>query len=229
MSWTGRRRHGGAGPAAGPRVLAAPLLNRGTAFTPAEREALGLTGLLPDGVSTMETQLAPGLRAVPAPARRPGQEPVPGQRAGPQRGAVLPAADRAHGGDAADRLHPDGGHRDRAVQPRSSAARAGCTCRWTTRIRWRRPSSTTGWGQRTWIWSWPPTAEGILGIGDWGVGGIAIAIGKLALYTAAAGSAPGPDHPGGAGRRDRQPGAARTRRVPGQPAPAGPRTSGTTS
>jgi malate dehydrogenase (oxaloacetate-decarboxylating) len=32
--------------------------------------------------------------------------------------------------------------------------------------------------------------EGILGIGDWGVGGIAIAIGKLAVYTAAAGIAP---------------------------------------
>ena len=41
----------------GRSVLAAPLLNRGTAFTPEEREALGLTGLLPSGVSTMEAQL----------------------------------------------------------------------------------------------------------------------------------------------------------------------------
>ena len=33
-------------------------------------------------------------------------------------------------------------------------------------------------------------SEGILGIGDWGVGGIAIAVGKLAVYVAAAGLHP---------------------------------------
>ncbi|HEY7012694.1 MAG TPA: hypothetical protein VH480_08070, partial [Streptosporangiaceae bacterium] len=41
----------------GSSVLSSPMLNRGTAFTQAEREALGLTGLLPDGVSTIEGQL----------------------------------------------------------------------------------------------------------------------------------------------------------------------------
>src|SRR5229473_3107452 len=41
----------------GSSVLYSPMLNRGTAFTLAEREALGLTGLLPDGVSTIEGQL----------------------------------------------------------------------------------------------------------------------------------------------------------------------------
>ena len=53
----------------GSSVLSSPMLNRGTAFTLAEREALGLTGLLPDGVSTIEGQLQAGLCAVPAPAR----------------------------------------------------------------------------------------------------------------------------------------------------------------
>src|SRR3954471_21746187 len=41
----------------GSAVLASPSINRGTAFTLAEREALGLTGLLPTGVSGLEGQL----------------------------------------------------------------------------------------------------------------------------------------------------------------------------
>src|SRR6202012_1266226 len=35
-----------------------------------------------------------------------------------------------------------------------------------------------------------PVAEQILGIGDWGVGGIEVSIGKLAIYTAAGGIDP---------------------------------------
>src|SRR5215218_9118317 len=43
--------------ARGRSVLGNPMLNRGTAFTPEERQALGLQGLLPRGVSTLEGQL----------------------------------------------------------------------------------------------------------------------------------------------------------------------------
>src|ERR1041384_8250054 len=38
-------------------VLTTPLLNKGTAFTAEERDALGLTGLLPPVISTLETQV----------------------------------------------------------------------------------------------------------------------------------------------------------------------------
>ena len=48
----------------GSGVLGSPTINRGTAFTLPEREALGLTGLLPTGVSTLEGQLRAGVCAV---------------------------------------------------------------------------------------------------------------------------------------------------------------------
>jgi len=38
-------------------VLNSPLLNKGTAFTAEERKALGLTGLLPPDISTLEAQV----------------------------------------------------------------------------------------------------------------------------------------------------------------------------
>src|SRR5262245_58739461 len=41
----------------GLRLLRDPHLNKSTAFSEAERQALGLTGLVPEGVDTEETQL----------------------------------------------------------------------------------------------------------------------------------------------------------------------------
>ena len=43
--------------ARGLAVLGSPMINRGTAFTPEQRRELGLTGLLPSGVSTLDGQL----------------------------------------------------------------------------------------------------------------------------------------------------------------------------
>ena len=43
--------------ARGRSVLSNPMLNRGTAFTPEQRQLLGLQGLLPSGVTTLEGQL----------------------------------------------------------------------------------------------------------------------------------------------------------------------------
>src|ERR1700676_3114877 len=44
--------------ARGMAVLTTPRFNKGSAFTPEEREALGLTGLLPPVISTLEIQVA---------------------------------------------------------------------------------------------------------------------------------------------------------------------------
>src|ERR1700687_94165 len=41
----------------GMAVLTTPLLNKGSAFTSEEREALGLNGLLPPVISTLESQV----------------------------------------------------------------------------------------------------------------------------------------------------------------------------
>ena len=49
-------------------VLTTPLLNKGTAFTAEEREALGLTGLLPPVISTLEAQVICRVRPIPAAA-----------------------------------------------------------------------------------------------------------------------------------------------------------------
>ena len=43
--------------ARGMTVLTTPLLNKGSAFTAEEREALGLIGLLPPVISTLEAQV----------------------------------------------------------------------------------------------------------------------------------------------------------------------------
>src|ERR1035438_7901347 len=48
----------------GAAVLADPLLNKGTAFTDRERDALGLRGLLPPRVFTMDEQVQRSLGAV---------------------------------------------------------------------------------------------------------------------------------------------------------------------
>ena len=176
--------------ARGTSVLASPMINRGTAFTARERQELGLTGLLPSGVSTLDGQLRRTYAQYSAPSRRPGEVGVSGEPAQPQRGAVLPAAQRAHRGDAADRLHPDGRVGDRAVQssefrrPRGVYLSVDHPDEVETALR------NTGLGAEDVDLLVATDSEGILGIGDQGVGGIEISVGKLAVYTAAAGIHP---------------------------------------
>ena len=176
--------------ARGSAVLASPTINRGTAFTLAERETLGLTGLLPTGVVHPGMPTPPRLRAVPGTGQRPAEMGVPGEPSGPQRGAVLSACSANTSPRCCPSSTPPPSVWRSNGSARNSAAPAVCTCPSTTPKTWKPPSRNTGLGPDDLDLLVATDSEGILGIGDQGVGGIEISIGKLAVYTAAAGIHP---------------------------------------
>jgi malate dehydrogenase (oxaloacetate-decarboxylating) len=173
----------------GSSVLSSPLINRGTAFTPQERHSLGLTGLLPSGVSTMEGQLR---RTYAQYSRQPDDlnknvylanlrdrnEILFYRLLTEHIQEMLPIVYTPTIGKAIERFSHEF-RRPRGVYLSVDAIEA-------VEVSFRN------------LWMGPEDvdlivatdSEGILGIGDWGVGGIEIAIGKLAVYIAAAGIHP---------------------------------------
>src|SRR5687768_8873026 len=115
---------------------------------------------------------------------------VPGEPAGPQRGAVLPAAGRAHRGNATGGLHPHGGVGDRAFAHEFRRPRGGVYLSVDQVDEVETALRNTGLGAEDVDLLVATDSEGILGIGDQGVGGNEISVGKLAVYTAAAGIHP---------------------------------------
>jgi len=173
----------------GRAVLSSPMLNRGTAFTLAEREALGLTGLLPDGVSTIEGQL----RRVYAQYQRQPDDLAKNLFLGHVRDRnevlfyrllcenieeMLPIVYTPTVGTAIERYSLEYG------RPRGVYLSADHPDQVETAFR------NYGLGPDEVDLIVATDSEGILGIGDWGVGGIAISAGKLAVYVAAAGLHP---------------------------------------
>jgi malate dehydrogenase (oxaloacetate-decarboxylating) len=173
----------------GSAVLRSPFLNRGTAFTLDEREALGLTGLLPDGVSTIEGQL----RRVYAQYLRQPDDLAKNILLGHVRDRnevlfyrlltehleeMLPIVYTPTIGTAIERYSLEFG------RPRGVYLSVDHPDQIETAFR------NYGLGPDEVDLVVATDAEGILGIGDWGVGGIAIAVGKLAVYVAAAGLHP---------------------------------------
>lgn len=164
-----------------------PLWNKGSAFTPEERQALGLTGLLPPAVNTIEQQARRAVQNIlikPDPLER-----YIGLSGLQDRNEVL--FYRVLLENAEELL------------PAIYTPTVGLACQRYSRI-FRRPRG---------VWITPEHRgrvhevlgsagqpdvslivvtdnERILGLGDQGAGGIGIPIGKLALYTLAAGIHP---------------------------------------
>jgi malate dehydrogenase (oxaloacetate-decarboxylating) len=175
--------------ARGNQVLATPMINRGTAFTLEEREALGLTGLLPGGVSTIDGQLrrvyAQYLRQPDDLAKnvylahlRDRNEVLFYRLLTERIQEMLPIVYTPTVGTAIERFSHEY-RRPRGVylsvdRPQDVETALG----------------NYGLGPDEVDLLVATDAEGILGIGDQGVGGIDIVIGKLAVYTAAAGIHP---------------------------------------
>jgi malate dehydrogenase (oxaloacetate-decarboxylating) len=175
--------------ARGTSVLSIPILNRGTAFTLQERRALGLVGLLPEGVSTIEGQLrrvyAQFQRQPDALAKnvylanlRDRNEVLFYRLLAEHLAEMLPIVYTPTVAKAIERYS----HEYR--RPRGVFLSVDHPDLVEASFR------NYGLGPDEVDLIVATDAEGILGIGDWGVGGIEIAIGKLAVYTAAAGIHP---------------------------------------
>ncbi|WP_242242964.1 oxaloacetate-decarboxylating malate dehydrogenase [Bacillus cereus group sp. BfR-BA-01309] len=173
----------------GVEVLSTPLLNKGVAFTQEEREELGLKGLLPPAVLTLEEQARRAyeqfcsqpddlLKNVYLTALHDRNEVLFYRILTNHLREMLPIVYTPTVGVAIQRYSHEY-RKPRGVylsinDPsgiEEAFANIGATAENIDLV-----VVTDG--------------EGILGIGDWGVGGINIAIGKLAVYTAAVGIDP---------------------------------------
>jgi malate dehydrogenase (oxaloacetate-decarboxylating) len=188
-----KRRQNGNGhyetKARGLAVLNSPLLNKGTAFTAEERDALGLGGLLPPDISTLGAQvkhayiqyerLADSLnKNLYLTALHDRNEVLFYRLFSEHLREMIPIVNDRTVGRAMEQYHhecrpPRGVYLsiDHAEAIEDAFANLGA-----------------GAGDIDLILA--TDAEQILGIGDWGVGGIEVSIGKLAIYTAAGGVDP---------------------------------------
>ena len=167
-------------------ILRDPLLNKGTAFTEKERDALGLRGLLPPLIATQEEQVARFLQSL---------------RRLPDDLEKYIALNALHDRNEALFLRVVVDHIDE-MQPIIYTPGVGLACQKFGLI-FQRPRgvfiSINDRGHIADILrNWPHPAglivvtdgERILGLGDLGANGMGIPVGKLALYSACAGVNP---------------------------------------
>ncbi|HQR28776.1 MAG TPA: NAD-dependent malic enzyme [Anaeromyxobacteraceae bacterium] len=171
----------------GEELLHDPLLNKGTAFTRAERRALGLEGLLPPHVHTLEEQVARVMDNY--------------------RMKTTDLERYIHLTSLQDRnetlFYRVVVDHVEEMMPIIYTPTVGKACQQWGHL-FRRPRGVyVSWGDRGRVESllrnWPhrnvrvivvTDGERILGLGDQGVGGMGIPVGKLSLYTACAGIDP---------------------------------------
>ena len=170
-------------------VLNSPLLNKGTAFTAEERKALGLTGLLPPDISTLGDQakrayiqyesLADALsKNVYLTALHDRNEVLFYRLFSEHLREMIPIVNDRTVGMAMEQYHHEC-RRPRGVYLSIDHVDV---------IEEAFANLGAGPGDIDLILA--TDAEQVLGIGDWGVGGIEVSIGKLAIYTAAGGIDP---------------------------------------
>jgi malate dehydrogenase (oxaloacetate-decarboxylating) len=175
--------------ARGLAVLNSPLLNKGTAFTSEERKALGLTGLLPPDISTLSSQVKRAYiqyerlpdalsKNVYLTALHDRNEVLFYRLFSEHLREMIPIVNDLTVGMAMEQYHHEC-RRPRGVYLSIDHADA---------IEEAFANLGAGPGEIDLILA--TDAEQILGIGDWGVGGIEVSIGKLAIYTAAGGIDP---------------------------------------
>ncbi len=170
-------------------VLNSPMLNKGTAFTAEERDALGLRGLLPPDISTLEAQVKRAYiqyerlpdavsRNVYLTALHDSNEVLFYKLFSEHLREMIPIVNDLTVGVAMEQYHhecrPPRGVYLSIDHPEVIGASFA--------------SLGAGPGDIDLILA--TDAGKVLGIGDWGVGGIEVSIGKLAIYTAAGGIDP---------------------------------------
>lgn len=173
----------------GMAVLNSPVLNKGTAFTAQERKALGLIGLLPPDISTIETQVKRSYiqyerlpdalsKNIFLTALHDRNEVLFYRLFSEHLREMIPIVNDLTVGMAVEQ-YPHECRRPRGVYLSIDHPEA---------IDEAFANLGAGPGDIDLILA--TDAEQILGIGDWGVGGIEVSIGKLAIYTAAGGIDP---------------------------------------
>jgi malate dehydrogenase (oxaloacetate-decarboxylating) len=175
--------------ARGLAVLNSPVLNKGTAFTAEERKALGLAGLLPPDISTLEAQVRRAYiqyerlpdalsKNIYLTALHDRNEVLFYRLFSEHLRQMIPIVNDLTVGMAMEQYHHEC-RRPRGVYLSINHAEAI-----------EEAFSNLGVGSDDIDLIIATDAEQILGIGDWGVGGIEVSIGKLAIYTAAGGVDP---------------------------------------